>query len=345
MNAPTTPKPFLLSIVIPCYNEFEVLPALRERLVASLDGLGVAWEVVFVDDGSRDGTYERLAQMHREEPRFKVVVLSRNFGHQVALSAGLAYASGDAVGIMDADLQDPPEILAECLKRLSEGYDVIYAVRRKRKESPLKRLSYFLFYRIMKWLSDVEIPLDAGDFCVISKRVAAVLRRMPEQNIFLRGLRAWAGFRQIGIEYERSARAAGITKYPFKRLIRLATDGMFAFSTMPLRFATYLGLLTVGLGLLASMLILSWRVCGFSFMGHRPTDLPGWTALVMGMLLFSGIQLIILGLIGEYVGRIYTEVKNRPRWLARELLGLPAEPPRQGADSNIQHTRYDLHLD
>ena len=209
MNPPVPPE---LSLVIPCYNEAEVLPVLKARLLQSLNSLGLSWEVIFVDDGSRDSTCEQLVLMHHDEPRFKVVSFSRNFGHQLAVCAGLAYATGRAVGIMDADLQDPPEIFAPCLAKLREGYDVVYAVRKKRKENPAQRAAYALFYRFLRFVAEVDIPLDSGDFCLMNQRVVTVLRRMPERNVFVRGLRAWAGFRQIGLEYERDPRAAGETK-------------------------------------------------------------------------------------------------------------------------------------
>jgi dolichol-phosphate mannosyltransferase len=192
-----------LSLVIPCYNEDAVLPLLQARLLNSLNKLGVPWEVIFVDDGSSDATYEQLAKMHRAEPRFKVISFSRNFGHQTAIYAGLSHASGRAVGIMDADLQDPPEIFAACLAKLREGCDVVYAVRRRRKEHIVLRAAYALFYRLLRLVADADIPLDSGDFCLMSDRVVAVLKRMPERKVFVRGLRAWAGFRQTGLEYER----------------------------------------------------------------------------------------------------------------------------------------------
>ena len=206
-----------LSVVIPCFNEADVLPLLRKRLVAALEPTGAQWEVVFVDDGSFDGTFEHLAAMHREDGRFKVLSFSRNFGHQTAISAGLAHATGEAVAVMDADLQDPPEILPAALAKLKEGYDVVYAVRRQRKEGLLKRGAYALFYRLLKAVAEIDIPLDSGDFCLMNRRVVDVLKQMPERNVFVRGLRAWSGFRQFGLDYERQARAAGETKETAKR--------------------------------------------------------------------------------------------------------------------------------
>jgi glycosyltransferase involved in cell wall biosynthesis len=315
-----SPRPEL-SVVIPCYNEGKVLPFLRARLLETLNQHELSWEIILVDDGSKDDTCEQLRQMNAEDPRFKVVVLSRNFGHQSAISAGLACARGNAVGIMDADLQDPPEILAQAFQKLREGYDVVYAVRRKRKENFLKKSAYAIFYRLLRTVADVEIPLDSGDFCLMRRPVVIALNRMPERNVFLRGLRAWAGFRQIGLEYERAARAAGETKYPFRKLLRLATDGVFAFSTLPLRIASWLGVCALVCSVVAGTFVLFWRVFEFRFMGYTAHELPGWAALVDGILFLGGLQFLMLGCIGEYIGRIYTEVKQRPRWLARDAIG------------------------
>jgi dolichol-phosphate mannosyltransferase len=314
-----------LSVVIPCYNESDALPLLRKRLLQALPEIVPNWEVILVDDGSSDDTAAQLAAMHEADSRFKVIRLSRNFGHQAAICAGLAFTSGQAVGIMDADLQDPPEVLAGCLQKLREGYDVVYAVRRKRKEGVFKRAAYALFYRILTLIAEVNIPLDSGDFCLMSERVATLLSRMPERNYFLRGLRAWTGFRQFGFEYEREARAAGTTKYSFKRLVRLAMAGVFSFSTMPLRLATYLGLFGVGISVLGGLFVLIWRLFGFEFMGRTAQDLPGWAGIAGGMFFLGGLQFLILGCMGEYIGRIYTEVKQRPRWIVRETLGIPDE--------------------
>jgi dolichol-phosphate mannosyltransferase len=310
-----------LTLIIPCYNESEVLPLLQERLKRYLNSLALKWEVIFVDDGSEDSTFELLAKSHFEEPRFKIVSLSRNFGHQAALCAGLMPASGRFVGIADADLQDPPELFSACLEKLEQGYDLVYAIRKKRKEHFFKRIAYSFFYRLLHSVSEVNIPLDSGDFCLMRRRVADVLRSMPERNIFLRGLRAWTGFRQVGIEYEREERAAGETKYPFRRLVRLATDGIFAFSTLPLRLATILGLGGLLLSLLAGAFILTWRFLGFRFMGHTASELPGWTAVICVVLFLGGLQFLLLGCMGEYIGRIYAEVKQRPRWVVRQALG------------------------
>jgi dolichol-phosphate mannosyltransferase len=298
-----------------------VLPVLEARLRECLEGLRISWEVIFIDDGSQDSTFQRLAAMHANESRFKVLSLSRNFGHQAALQAGLARAAGKAVAILDADLQDPPELLGQGLAKLGEGYDVVYAVRRKRKGSLVKRGMYALYYRLLSSIAEVNVPLDAGDFCLMARRVARILNGMPEQNVFLRGLRAWTGFRQIGLEYERGPRAAGKTKYPFKKLLRLAADGMFAFSVMPLRIATAIGFGVMLFSLVLGVFLIVWRFGGFPVMGRTAAELPGWTGIVCLLLFLSGVQFLILGLLGEYIGRIYSEVKQRPRWIVREALG------------------------
>ena len=322
---PLAEKP-QLSVVVPCFNEQESLPLLRERLIQALDGFGVSWELILVDDGSRDSTLEILSDMHRQDPRCKVLSLSRNFGHQTAISAGLSYAAGDAVAILDADLQDPPEVLGACLEQWRNGYEVVYAVRRNRKEGLGKRAAYRAFYRLLHALADIDIPVDSGDFCLMDRHVAEVVRNMPERNIFLRGMRAWAGFRQIGIEYDRPARVAGDTKYPLWKLVRLALDGIFAFSTAPLRLATWCGLFLVVLCFLGVVFVVVWRVAGFEFMGHTGRQIPGWTGGIVSVLFLGGVQLLMLGLLGEYLARIYNEVKWRPRWVVRSTLGLERRP-------------------
>jgi glycosyltransferase involved in cell wall biosynthesis len=315
-------KPPELSLVIPCYNESSVLPLLRERLLHTLSPTGVDWEAILVDDGSLDDTFAQLAAMHAQDPRFKVISFSRNFGHQTAVFAGLFHAWGNFVAVMDADLQDPPELLLACLDKLREGHDVVYAVRRQRKENFVKRICYSLFYRLLKSIAEVEIPLDSGDFCMMRQQVVSVLRQMPERNIFVRGLRAWSGFRQVGVEYNRGARAAGETKYPFRKLVRLAMDGIFAFSPLPLRMAAYMGFASLALSLMTTLFIAAWKILGFSLFGYSPSAVPGWTSLVCLMLFLNGIQFLILGVIGEFIGRIYNETKQRPRWIIRTALGI-----------------------
>jgi dolichol-phosphate mannosyltransferase len=277
--------------------------------------------------------------MHREEPRFKVISFSRNFGHQTAVVAGLSHASGSVVAVLDADLQDPPEILKECLEHWRDGFEVIYCVRRQRKENFVKRSLYALFYRTLWFFSEIQIPLDSGDFCLMDRRVVDVIVNMQERNIFVRGLRAWSGFRQKALTYERAARAAGETKYTFLRLCRLAADGIFSFSTIPLRIATWAGVVSAALCGVLGVFVILWRLLGFSFMGHVPTDLPGWAAGAVLVIFFGSMQLIFLGVIGEYIGRIYEEVKARPRWIVRSALGVRAASP-SGSSRIEPHDRH-----
>jgi dolichol-phosphate mannosyltransferase len=310
-----------LSVVVPCFNEAAVLPLLVARLNDTLGKTESSWEVLLVDDGSTDETLRLLCEIAAADSRFKVLSFSRNFGHQSAVYAGLGAASGLAVGVMDADLQDPPEILLQCWQAVKEGADVAYALRRKRKETLWKRVSYKMFYRLLHAASDVAIPVDSGDFCVMSRRVVDMIVNLPERNVFMRGLRAWVGFKQVAVEYERPARVAGESKYSFLRLVQLAADGLFSFSVAPLRLAAYAGLVVVGLSLIYGVFTMVWRIIGFRFMGHVARELPGWTTLVTGLLFLHGIELLILGIIGEYIGRIYTETKQRPRYIVQRKVG------------------------
>jgi dolichol-phosphate mannosyltransferase len=312
-----------LTLVIPCFNEGSVLKLLHDRLVDSLGRTGLTWEVILVDDGSSDDTCAQAAAMHRADPRFKVLSFSRNFGHQTAVFAGLSRAKGDFVGVLDADLQDPPELVATCIAKLKDGYDVVYAVRRQRKENLFKRIAYAGFYRLLNAISEAKIPLDSGDFCVMRQQVVAVLRSMPERDVFVRGLRAWCGFRQVGLEYERAARAAGETKYPLRKLVKLALDGIFAFSSLPLRLAIYLGFFSVAMSLAAGGLIIIWHFLNFQVLGHYPSEVPGWTSLACLILFLSGVQFLILGILGEFIRRVYAEVQQRPRWILRAEFGFP----------------------
>lgn len=309
----TLPKP-QVSIIAPLYNETESFPRLIDRLNAVMNTSPLSIEVVLVDDGSRDNTAVLMQQLALMDSRYQCVFLSRNYGHQIALTAGIAAATGtEALFIIDGDLQDPPELLTEFYQKYQEGYDVVYAVRKKRKESWFKRTAYSSFYRLMKSISYVDLPLDSGDFSLISRRVADVLNQMPEESRFIRGMRSWIGFRQIGVEYERDARLAGESKYSFKMLQRLAYNGIFNFSEYPVKVISRIGMFTIGIALLYLIQTLIKR-----FVYHTVPE--GFTALLFVIVLFSGVQLIALGLIGEYVLRIFFQAKGRPLYVVREII-------------------------
>ncbi|GAB3948278.1 glycosyltransferase family 2 protein [Spirosoma harenae] len=303
-----------ISIVAPLYNETESFPRLVARLNAVMEASPLSIEVVLIDDGSRDDTAVLMQQVALTDNRYHCVFLSRNYGHQIALTAGIAAARGtEALFIIDGDLQDPPELLTDFYQKYQEGYDVVYAVRKKRKENWAKRTAYALFYRFMRSISYVDMPLDSGDFSLISRRVADVLNQMPEESRFIRGMRSWIGFRQIGFEYERDARQAGESKYSFKMLQRLAYNGIFNFSEYPIKVITRLGMATIGVALIYLIQTLIKR-----FIYH---DVPqGFTALLFVIVLFSGVQLIALGLIGEYVLRLFFQAKGRPLYVLREVI-------------------------
>lgn len=320
-SVPSSP---LCSIVLPIYNEEPVLATLHARLTAAAASWGIAYEVIAVDDGSMDGTSQILAALHSKDPRWKVLSLSRNFGHQTAVSAGLHYSRGDVVAVLDADLQDCPEELSRFLAKWREGCDVVYAVRTRRKESLWKRTCYWAFYRLLGMVSAVNIPLDSGDFCVMDKRVVDVLRSMPERNRFIRGLRSWAGFRQEGIAYERAARHAGEPKYSFVKLLRLAADGILSFSSLPLRLASAVGIGFCGLSVAGCVALVAWSVSDVTILGNRPGAAAGWTSLICAMLFLSGVQMLLIGIMGEYLARIFDEVHQRPPWIIRSAHGIKA---------------------
>jgi polyisoprenyl-phosphate glycosyltransferase len=313
---------FRLSVVIPCFNEQEVIRATHQRLIQVLgDRPDFELELVYVNDGSIDQTESILCSLADEDSRANVISFARNFGHQPAVTAGLEHATGDAVAIIDADLQDPPEVILQMIGMWRQGFDVVYGVRAKRKEGLLKRLAYRSFYRIYRQLANIEVQLDSGDFALMDRRVVNVLNSLPEKNRFVRGLRAWAGFRQTACVYERAARAAGETKYSFAKLLRLAFDGIFNFSTAPLTLIFFIGLATSIAATLAGAIYLVARVGGFTLLGHRPEDVPGFTTLILTLLFFSGVQLISVGIVGEYLGRIYQETKMRPSYVIRAIRG------------------------
>jgi glycosyltransferase involved in cell wall biosynthesis len=322
-----------VSIVIPIFNEETTIPELDRRLrelLSTLEGLGLSCEVVFVNDGSVDRSLGMLRDLARNDRRYKVLGFSRNFGHQMAITAGLDRAEGDAVVVMDADLQDPPEVVAEMVAKWREGYDVVYGVRKRREgETFFKKATAAGFYRLLRSLTGVQIPLDAGDFRLMSRPVVLTLRSLRERHRFVRGMVAWVGFRQTGIYYDRSERFAGETKYPVRKMLRFAIDGLTSFSTVPLRVATWLGALAgvaaVGVGLWA--IYVKFYVRGV---------VPGWSTIMILVAFSASVQLMVTGILGEYIGRLYEEVKGRPLYVVAEQINLgdqglpPAGPGRSG---------------
>jgi polyisoprenyl-phosphate glycosyltransferase len=310
----SSPCDHTISVVVPILNEEANLATLHDRLTGVLASLGVSYELVMVDDGSTDGSRAEIARLRQHDPHVKYIRLARNFGHQAALTAGLAHVSGKAVIAIDADLQDPPEVIPDFYARWQEGFDVVYAIRRHRKESLSKRFAYALFYRLLHRIAALDIPLDAGDFCLMDRRVVDQLNALPERNRFVRGLRTWVGFRHTGIEYERQARYAGRSQYGFWKLVRLAVDGLVSFSYVPLRVASAAGF-AVSLGsLLVAVYYLALRLGG-----HR--DPAGFAAIIISVLFLGGIQLVTIGIMGEYIGRIFDEVKHRPSYVVSEKEG------------------------
>lgn len=307
-------RPLRLSVGIPVHDEEKVLPELLKRLAGVLDQIpGGPHEMIFVDDGSRDRTAGLLEEAAAGDPRIVVVSLSRNFGHQAAFSAALDQVTGDAAVIMDGDLQDPPEAIPRLLAKLHEGFDVVYAQRVGRKEGILLRSAYYLFYRLIASLSRLRLPLDAGDFSLMSRRVVNEIRAIPEHNRYLRGLRTWVGFRQTGLPVERADRFAGRSKYSWRALLGLAFDGVFAFSTAPLRAAAVLGGVAIALSTAFALYTVYARV----FLSRSP---QGFTSLIVIMTFLSGMNLFFLGVIGEYVGRVYEEAKARPLYVIRRVI-------------------------
>jgi glycosyltransferase involved in cell wall biosynthesis len=316
----------MISVVLPFYNEEETIPALYGRLTEAAQGWNETYEVIAIDDGSKDATAGMLDAICRDDPRWKLLRFSRNFGHQAAVSAGIYYSQGAAVVVMDSDLQDPPEELHRFLDKWREGYQVVYAVRTKRKENVFKRTSYFLFYRLLKSLSTIEIPLDSGDFSLMDRSVVEVLKKLPERTRFVRGLRSWAGFRQIGVVYERDARFAGEVKYTFRKLVQLAVNGLLSFSSAPLRLASYLGFALCGLSIALIGLLAAWKLTDLTLLGMKPGSQVGWTSLISLILFLSGIQMLVIGAIGEYLARVFDEVQGRPPWIIGYAQGFD---PRQ----------------
>jgi dolichol-phosphate mannosyltransferase len=325
-----------VTLLVPVLDEEAVLPPLLVRLAATADRIersatiGADVELLFVDDGSTDRSFPLLREAAQRDPRIGVLRLSRRFGHAMALSAGLAAARGDAVAILDADLQDPPELVDEFLQRWRAGHEVVYGVRRRRTGGGLKRWAYAAYYRLLRRSASIEIPLDAGDFCLLDRRVVDLLVALPERSRFLRGLRSWAGFRQVGVPYDRPARAAGRAKYSWRGLFDLGLDGLLSFSHLPLRLVSVAGLVSAALALLGVAFYFVWWLVGFELGGRRPQDVAGFMTLTTLVLFFAGVQLLALGLVGEYVGRVFVEVKQRPGWVVAEKVGVAAREESPG---------------
>jgi dolichol-phosphate mannosyltransferase len=303
-----------ITIVVPLFNEEAVIPELHRRLTTAMSALEDQYDIIYVDDGSSDGTLALLASLHLADPKARVISFSRNFGHQTSISAGLSYAEGDAVIIIDGDLQDPPELLPEFIRKWKEGYSVVYGIRTRRKENILKRTAYSVFYRLLKRISYPTIPVDSGDFSIMDRSIVDILNMMPERNRFVRGLRTWIGFNQIGIPYERDQRFAGSPKYTFGKLLKLAYDGLITFSFYPLQVSTKLGFLFSFLALIVAALVVFLKVTR----GFIP---QGWASTIVVILFISALQFFILGIFGEYLGRIFEEVKGRPPFVIKTMLG------------------------
>ena len=309
------------SLVVPIYNEEETIPEMYRRLKLVSEGLGGDVEIILVDDGSRDRSTDLMRELRRQDPSVRYVSLARNFGHQSAVTAGLHFTQGDAVIVLDADLQDPPELIPKMVEKWREGYYVVYARRTvRRREGLIKRFLAYVFYRVLRLLTDVDIPPDTGDFCLMDRRVVDILNTLPERGRYLRGLRAWVGFRQTDVPFERDPRFAGEVKYTFRKSLRLAIDGIISFSRVPLRVASYFGLLVAGFALLMILLVVYWRIF------KRPAPLIGYTAITAAIFFLGAVQLLCLGIVGESLGRVYDEVKGRPIYTLKEVAGFEADP-------------------
>lgn len=300
------------SIIAPIYNEIDNLPELYRRVKEVMDSSGEPWELILVDDGSTDGSTDKIHELAKADKTVRPVIFARNFGHQVAITAGWDYARGDAVVIIDADLQDPPEVILDLAEKWKEGYEVVYATRGEREgESWFKLWTASLFYRLIYRITDVKIPVDTGDFRLMDRKVVDVLKQMKERHRFPRGMSAWVGFRQIGVTYKRAARRSGVTKYPFKKMLRLAINAVTGFSYFPLQVATYFGFISAGIAILAIPVVIYMRMTGSgAFFGQATT--------LIAVLFLGGVQLISLGILGEYIGRLYDEAKGRPLYIVRE---------------------------
>ena len=302
----------VLTIIAPIFNELENLPILYKRIIEVMEKSEITWELILVDDGSVDGSTEVIRELGKKDERIRPVIFARNFGHQIAVTAGLDYSRGQAVVIIDADLQDPPEVILELIQKWQEGYEVVYAVRSEREgETFFKKVTASVFYRIIFRITDVKIPLDTGDFRLMDRKVVNVMNSMREHHRFLRGMSAWVGFKQVGVTYKRAARLAGETKYPLKKMMKLALTAITGFSYVPLQLATYMGFISAGISLIAIPVVILMRILGSQqFIGQATT--------LIAVLFLGGVQLISLGILGEYIGRIYDEVKGRPLYIVSE---------------------------
>jgi dolichol-phosphate mannosyltransferase len=318
-----------ISVIIPCYNEEEVLPKLFARLGVVAGTWNTDYEIICVNDGSHDRTWEILKAQNQKDPRWLGLCFARNFGHQTAVSAGLHFATGDCTVIIDADLQDPPEEISRLLDKWREGYEVVFATRKKRQDPLLKRILAWGFYRLLQKMTPLPMARDAGDFCLLDKKVVAVMNSLPERSRYLRGLRTWCGFRQTSVEFDRHERAAGVPQYTFKKSFKLAMDGLFSFSAAPLRLATYLGLWVSGFAFFGVLFTLAQKLFSSEFAKIGLAPGAGFPTIVISVLFLGGVQLICLGILGEYIGRIYEEVKGRPLWILRDTAGIVTSDKKQ----------------
>lgn len=318
----------MISIVIPTYRSEDNLPVLLDRICKVFLNENMDFEIIVVDDNSPDNTLVFLRKIAQQQPKIKVISLARNFGQQVAISAGLKHIKGEAAIIMDDDLQDPPEFISELIKKWKEGYDIVYAIKQNRKEGFLKKAAYKLFYKILAKLSEIEVPRDSGDFCIMSRQIVTVLNGMNERDRFVRGLRAWVGYRQTGIECDRGKRHSGKPAYTFSKMIKLSLDGIFSLSNKPLKLTSWFGFIMSFFAFIGIIITFFQRIFSYIYPESRFAVWPGFSSILLSILLIGGMQLISIGIIGEYIGRIFNEVKQRPLYLIKESIGVdPVEKP------------------